>query len=220
MGWPAIGRQHRLIGDALLLGGELRRTVVSVSEGRIADVEVDPPAAHARALRRDPSAVVLRADEVLAPASSTSIATVPVVVRTDTGHLLDIMAATLLRHGVGAFMATLMTAPLPGMLDAAREAGAWLPRGRGEARGGTAALLGVHLEGPALSPIRSAGHDPAALVSPAELARSLIVTDAGGTCGLSPSPRSSMAVSSSWCASRPPASWPRWAIPMGTRTWS
>src|SRR3990172_7958464 len=35
-----------------------------------------------------------------------------------------------------------------------------------------AEVLGLHLEGPVLSPIRSGGHDPTAFAQPADLARS------------------------------------------------
>jgi N-acetylglucosamine-6-phosphate deacetylase len=84
------------------------------------------------------------------------------------------MATTLLAHGVAAFVAALMTAPLTDLLAAAGRA-----ERPADPQGGTgevphvATLLGLHLEGPALSPDWSAGHDAAALTSPLELSRSL-----------------------------------------------
>ena len=88
------------------------------------------------------------------------------------GRLASIvMARTLWRHGVGAFVAALMTAPISRLLDAAASAAIDPAGTTSEPR---ARLLGVHLEGPALSPVRSGGHDPTALIPPSAVLRTLL----------------------------------------------
>jgi N-acetylglucosamine-6-phosphate deacetylase len=156
----------------LLTGGRLVTAAVEVRDGHIASVDVEPPPVALRALRRDPGAMTLRADEVLAPAF-IDIHCHGAGGRDAFGGPagLDLMARTLRRHGVGAFVATLITAPISRLLDAASRA-ALEPAGTiSDSR---AHLLGVHLEGPALSPMRSAGHDLTALVSPRALLRTLL----------------------------------------------
>ncbi len=164
---------RRIAGTTLLAGGRLVRAVVEVRDGRIMSIDREPRPAALRALRREPDAVTLRGDEILAPAC------IDIHCHGAGGgdafggpEGLGLMARTLWRHGVGAFVATLMTAPIPRLLDAsaataANEAAGTIAEPR-------AHLLGVHLEGPALSPARSAGHDPAALVAPRALLRSLL----------------------------------------------
>ncbi len=87
---------------------------------------------------------------------------------------LERMAATLLRHGVGAVVATVSTAPIAQLMSAARMLDG-VRRALMDAPEGppAAELLGLHLEGPVLSPVRSGGHDPTAFAQPADLARSL-----------------------------------------------
>lgn len=152
------------------------RVVVHVREGRISEVEVDPPAATERSLRRDRAgALVLSRDEVLAPAF------IDVHCHGAGGGdalggpaALERMAATLLRHGVGAVVATLSTAPIAQLMSAARTLdGVRRNAGDDIERPPGAKLLGLHLEGPVLSPVRSGGHDPTAFAQPADLARSL-----------------------------------------------
>ena len=97
------------------------------------------------------------------------------------GGSLGTMAETLLRHGVGAVVATVSTAPIDVLMTAARaldrrlqvDDGRRLPGGPAASASSTgfatpaaspgarpvAAILGLHLEGPALAPARSAGHD-------------------------------------------------------------
>ncbi len=74
-----------------------------------------------------------------------------------------------------------MTAPLAILRETSRRVGGAMAEhdlagghdSTGAAYATRARVLGVHLEGPALSPVRSAGHDPTALVSPAMLAAEL-----------------------------------------------
>jgi N-acetylglucosamine-6-phosphate deacetylase len=167
--------QARIAGTVLLPGGRLERAIVHVDAGRITALEMDPSPVVVRALRRDtPGAIVLSDDEVLAPAfidvhchgaGGGDVLGGPAA--------LERMAATLLRHGVGSVVATVSTAPIAQlmsvarMLDGVRRAAvddAERPLG--------AEVLGLHLEGPVLSPVRSGGHDPTAFAQPADLARS------------------------------------------------
>ncbi len=165
----------RILGSVLLPNGVLDRALVHVVNGHVAGVEERPSPTIERAFRRDGSGLSLGGREVLAPAfldvhchgagggdASSDAAS------------LDLMASTLLAHGVAGFVAAVMTAPLPELLAAARQAGQRIAQQAvGQQQQPTATLLGLHFEGPALSPVRSAGHDPVALASPRELARSL-----------------------------------------------
>ena len=166
----------RLAGTALLPGGRLGQAIIHVDAGRIAAVEIDPTPAVMRALRRDRAgSLVLPNQQVLAPAF------VDIHCHGAGGgdalggpEGLERMAMTLLRHGVGAVVPAIATAPIPQlvaaarMLSALRRADAPAP-----ASGPGAQVLGLHLEGPALAPIRSGGHDAAAFAQPADLAASL-----------------------------------------------
>jgi N-acetylglucosamine-6-phosphate deacetylase len=160
----------------LLPGGRLQRAIVHADAGRISALEMDPSPALVRALRRDASgAIVLSDDEILAPAF------IDVHCHGAGGGdvlggraALGRMGATLLRHGVGSVVATVSTAPLAQLMSVARTLDgirhaavddAERPRG--------ADVLGLHLEGPVLSPVRSGGHDPTAFAPPEDLARSL-----------------------------------------------
>ena len=167
----------RIAGSVLLPGGRLARALVHVDEGHIVEVEHDPPPAQIRALRRDASGtVVLSDDEVLAPAfidvhchgaGGGDVLGGPAA--------LERMAAALLRHGVGSVVATVSTAPITQLMSVARMLDGF-HRGAGHdvERTPGADVLGLHLEGPVLSPIRSGGHDPAAFAQPVDLARSQV----------------------------------------------
>lgn len=79
----------------------------------------------------------------------------------DGAEAIAAIAARLPAHGVTAFCPTVITGPLERLLrapeEAARAAGAAGPRAR---------VLGIHQEGPFLSPARRGAHDPACLRLP------------------------------------------------------
>jgi N-acetylglucosamine-6-phosphate deacetylase len=167
----------RIAGCVLLPGGRLVRALVHVDEGAIVEVETDPAPAQVRALRRDASGtIVLSDDEVLAPAF------IDVHCHGAGGGdvlggaaALERMAVTLLRHGVGSVVATVSTAPVAQLMSAARTLDQVRRAAADDAeRPPAAELLGLHLEGPVLCPIRSGGHDPAAFAQPVDLARSQV----------------------------------------------
>jgi N-acetylglucosamine-6-phosphate deacetylase len=81
----------------------------------------------------------------------------------------EALAAT----GVTSFLATFTTAPLGELVAALGRA-----RVAGRRDGPGVRLLGVHLEGPFLSPARSGAHDPAAMLDPTPVAVDRLV-DAG-----------------------------------------
>lgn len=156
----------RIVGTTLLPGGELRLALVSLRDGRIETVAPASTRPEERALRSALGVVRLRADEVLAPAFIDVHCHGAGGGGADGGlDGLTRMAGALLAHGVGAFLATVMTAPIPALRTTAL---AVAERMADPAAAG-ATVLGIHLEGPALSPVRSAGHDPTALVDPAAL---------------------------------------------------
>jgi N-acetylglucosamine-6-phosphate deacetylase len=74
------------------------------------------------------------------------------------------VAAGMATAGVTSFLATFTTAPLDDLVAAMGRARAAM------ARPGGARLLGVHLEGPFLSPARKGAHDPAAMLDPSPAA--------------------------------------------------
>ena len=75
------------------------------------------------------------------------------------------VAAGMATTGVASFLATFTTAPLDALVTALGRARA------ARASAGTGArLLGVHLEGPFLSPARKGAHDPAAMLDPSPTA--------------------------------------------------
>ncbi|MGE5133885.1 MAG: N-acetylglucosamine-6-phosphate deacetylase [Gemmatimonadota bacterium] len=75
------------------------------------------------------------------------------------------VASRLPETGTTAFLPTFVTAPLPRLAAALRSAGKIIPRIERGAR-----MLGVHLEGPFLSPARRGAHNPAWLTAPAPAA--------------------------------------------------
>jgi N-acetylglucosamine-6-phosphate deacetylase len=156
----------RIVGTTLLPGGEIRLALIFMRDGRIEAVAAALTPPEERALQRTPGVVRLRADEILAPAFIDIHCHGAGGGAADGGlDGLGRMAGALLAHGVAGFLATVMTAPIPELRTAALAvAGRMVDRA---AAGST--VLGLHLEGPALSPVRSAGHDPAALVDPAAL---------------------------------------------------
>jgi N-acetylglucosamine-6-phosphate deacetylase len=150
---------------------------VHIADGLITTVEPEPAHEMVRSLSKGGIAVHLSAREVLAPAfidvhchgAGGGSA------HGDAASLRQ-MALALRAHGVGAFVATTVTAPLADLRHAAR----LVARARAAQTAASTAegsrLLGMHLEGPAIAPSRSAGHDRPALLSPARLATELTAT--------------------------------------------
>lgn len=161
-----------VVGTTLLPGGWLQRALVRLAEGRIDAVEPEPTTELVRLAAGDGALERLAEDEVLAPAL------VDVHCHGAGGGSahgdaasIERMAAALRTHGVGAFVATTMTATVAALRQTARVVAS--VRAAQEAEGGgsgQARLLGTHLEGPAIARARSAGHDLDALIPPAQLA--------------------------------------------------
>ena len=168
----AATRPAWIMGTVLLPPARLERAIVHLSAGRIQAIETAPSPAVERALRRDGGGLILPSREVL------SAAFIDVHCHGAGGGSahgepasLWLMAETLLAHGVGSFVATTVTAPLPELEVAARRVAEMAEEQVAASRPAPAAtILGLHLEGPALTPSMSAGHDPAAFVPPAVLA--------------------------------------------------
>ena len=78
---------------------------------------------------------------------------------------LDGMARSLLRHGVTSFLPTAVTAPLGTLVAFAEQVRAWTPAAPADG----AEPLGFNLEGPFLAPARHGAHDPALLLTPADV---------------------------------------------------
>lgn len=78
---------------------------------------------------------------------------------------LDGMARALLRRGVTSFLPTAVSAPLPALVEFAARVRAWMR----EAPADGAEPLGVNLEGPFLALERRGAHDPANLLTPADV---------------------------------------------------
>jgi N-acetylglucosamine-6-phosphate deacetylase len=79
---------------------------------------------------------------------------------TTSPERLGDVARHLVRHGVTAFLPTIITAPLPAYAAAQGALAAW------RQDGGSATPLGLHFEGPMLSPRRPGAHPPEHLRPP------------------------------------------------------
>jgi N-acetylglucosamine-6-phosphate deacetylase len=182
-----------IAGTMLLPGGQLSSAIVEAEAWRIVELRVDPPSSQVRALgAAGPTSLRLAREEILAPAF-IDVHCHGAGGGDVLGGSIATMAGTLLRHGVGAVVATVSTAPIDTLMAAAHG----LAQGptvddrattgaAGSATGAAtpasppaAEILGLHLEGPALAPSRSAGHDATAFSSPATLIESLTSGDAG-----------------------------------------
>ena len=78
---------------------------------------------------------------------------------------LDGMARRLLRRGVTSFLPTAVSAPLDDLVAFAGRVRSWLPGAPADG----AQPLGFNLEGPFLAPSRHGAHDPAYLLTPADV---------------------------------------------------
>lgn len=164
-----------IVGTALLPGGSLRRSAVQVAGGRITAVETEPTIEIVRSLGREGTPLRLSAHEVLAPAF-VDIHCHGAGGGSAHGDAASLgrMARSLKAHGVGAFVATTLTASLTELRQASNVvASACEHQRQALAPTQRAQLLGLHLEGPALAPSRSAGHDQSALVSAQTLGNAL-----------------------------------------------
>lgn len=140
-------------GDVYTPGRLLRRGTVLVADGRIAAIErpgVEPPLSarvfDLRGLRVLPGFIDLHVHG--AEGQDT--------LECGTDGCAQ-LAASLARHGVTGFLPTLASQPLPAMAAA-------LERWSTHQRGDGARVLGVHLEGPYLSPAMPGAMDPESFV--------------------------------------------------------
>ncbi|HWC84202.1 MAG TPA: N-acetylglucosamine-6-phosphate deacetylase [Pseudonocardiaceae bacterium] len=146
-----IGARRALI-DGVITGPAL----VRVRDGRIADVRVDP-------------AALERADIPLTGLLTPGLVDIQVngafgvdFAEADAERMRHV-AVHLPSTGVTRFLPTLITAPVPVILAQAREV---LTASAVLDADGAARPLGVHLEGPFLSPVRHGVHDPALMPDP------------------------------------------------------
>ena len=83
----------------------------------------------------------------------------------------------LLRTGITSFLPTLITASIP---ELTRQLDRVVAAAKGEAPFDAARILGVHLEGPFLSPLRAGAHDPALMTDPTTANLDLLLADGRG----------------------------------------
>ncbi len=140
------------VGGRLVLDDRVASGRISIEDGVIVDISVDD--------------AVDVGDPYIAPGF------VDVHVHGWGGHDamggladLDGMARSLLRHGVTSFLPTAVTAPLGTLGAFAEQVRAWTPAAPADG----ADPLGFNLEGPFLAPARHGAHDPALLLSPADV---------------------------------------------------
>jgi N-acetylglucosamine-6-phosphate deacetylase len=75
------------------------------------------------------------------------------------GHELDALSQALWQNGVAGFVATTLSVPQPELLGACERLGSWI---RSETAPG-AQPLGLHLEGPFISPAAAGAHPPGSI---------------------------------------------------------
>ena len=132
----------RLGVEAALLGGELVPGDVAVEDGRVTEV----------ALTRRGTGIAVPG---LVDLQVNGIAGVDLLGADADGYATA--GAALAAAGVTAYLPTFVTAPEPELVEAVRAVPDDAPGPR---------ILGAHLEGPFLSPVRLGAHDPAARLDP------------------------------------------------------
>lgn len=143
---------HRLHGRALVEGA-LRPATLTVRDGRLASVELGehrPAGAEAVSGTMLPAFVDLHVHG--GAGADFMDASVEAVRAVTSFHA---------RHGTGALAATTLSASSPEVTAALQAIAASRRQGRAGAE-----IVGVHLEGPYLSPRRCGAHDPSALRAP------------------------------------------------------
>jgi N-acetylglucosamine-6-phosphate deacetylase len=136
-----------LSGPVLWPDGRIIDATLHVEHGTIA--RVNPG--------RDPAADIVAAGTIVPGFVDLQVNGAFGADLTSDGHRVAEVAARLPATGVTSFLPTLITSPFeayPGLMRAIRDAGQ-------SATG--AQILGVHLEGPYLSPLRPGAHNPALL---------------------------------------------------------
>jgi N-acetylglucosamine-6-phosphate deacetylase len=153
---PAIVEGRLVLDDRVVAGR------IAIEDGLIAEVEIDESS-----MRADVAPVAPDA-RIVAPGF------VDVHVHGGGGHdamgdaaALDGLSRHLLRHGITAFLPTAVTAPLDGLVGFAERVRGWLPLAPADG----AEPLGFNLEGPFLAEARKGAHDPAYLLTPADVPR-------------------------------------------------
>ncbi|MCW5850098.1 MAG: N-acetylglucosamine-6-phosphate deacetylase [Anaerolineae bacterium] len=152
--WAIVGRLVRHLG-------QLEHGTVVVSEGRIAAVLPSPP----------PRMTVIDVgDNIVAPGL------IDLQLNGAFGHDFTLDPATvrpvadgLAQYGCTAFLPTLITSPLdtyPARLQAIADAMRDQAASRSRSEPSGAAILGVHIEGPFISPGKKGAHNPAHLRRP------------------------------------------------------
>lgn len=137
------------------LGDLVGPSAVLIGQGRILAIDADAEAAAG-------SAAVLRADGLTAAPGFIELQLNGIDGHDFTSDPASIWAVgeAVARHGVTAFLPTIVTSPR-GTVDAALEA--WR---RGPAADGEALPLGLHVEGPYLAAVRAGAHDRSLLRPP------------------------------------------------------
>ncbi|MGI9146637.1 MAG: N-acetylglucosamine-6-phosphate deacetylase [Chloroflexota bacterium] len=157
-----------LWGRVLTDGRQLPFSRVEVADGRIVGVQAS--------LRPQPADVVVNSGWIapgLIDLQVNGAGGVDLTSASDRSAALNQVGRTLALHGVTAFCPTIVSAPLPIVLESL----AGYAPGPSRTFPGAAESLGVHVEGPFIDPQHRGIHDPACLrsASSAELSRWLSV---------------------------------------------